>query len=103
MKEYYDEKGKLFTEVIGKRVVPVIIQTLQHIIKGEIYVHPDDRLIDELKHPEQFLAVTSAVVFSQAGEEMYRANFFSINKDHIVWVMPDQEVTKIPENLKEGY
>jgi hypothetical protein len=42
------------------------------------------------------------VVFSQEGDELYRANFFSINKNHIVWVMPGKEINKCPDNLKEA-
>ena len=102
MKEYCDEKGKLFTHVVNKQAVPVIIQTIHQTVKGNVYVLPEDRLIDNLKHPEEFLAVTSAVVFSEDGDELYRANFFSINKNHIVWVMPGQEINKCPDILKEA-
>lgn len=101
MKEYSDEKGKFFTDVVSKEAIPVIIQTIHQTVQGEIYVLPEDRLIDDLNHPEQFLAVTNAIIYSLSGEELYRANFFSINKDHIVWVMPGEEITKSPDNLKE--
>lgn len=100
MKNYSDEKGKFFTNVVSKQAVPVVIQAVGQTIAGEIYIRPDDRLIDDLNHAERFLAVTNAVVFSPAGEELYRAGFFSLNKDHVVWVMPGGEITRSPDGRK---
>ena len=102
MKLYYNEKGKCFTDIVTKLALAVIIYTIHHTIQGEIYRLPEDRPIDSLNQSEQFLAVTNAVVFSHAGEELYRAGFLSVNRDYIIWVMPNQEVTKHPDYLKEA-
>jgi hypothetical protein len=101
MKEYYDDKGKLFTDVVTKRALTVILYTPDHTIQGEIHLLPDDRLIDDLNHPEKFLAVTHAAVYSHAGELLYQTAFLSINRDHIVWVAPGGEVTQRPVQFPE--
>jgi hypothetical protein len=102
MKEYYNEKGKLFTDVVSKEALAVIIQTIQHTIRGEIYLLPEDRLIDDLNQPVQFLAVTNAVVYSHNGEELYRAGFLTLNRANIIWVMPEQEISEKPAYLGEN-
>ena len=101
MKHYYDEKGKCYTDVVTKLALAVTIYTIHHTIRGEIYRLPEDRLIDGLNQSQQFLAVTKAVVYSHAGAELYQADFFSVNRDYVIWIMPDQEVTKHPDYLKE--
>jgi hypothetical protein len=102
MKLFIDQKGKLFTDVVDKKAVPVVIQTLDHTIKGDVFILPEDRLIDDLNGPGQFLAVTGAVVFSPAGEEIFRAAFLALNRDHIVWAMPVQDLSKAPAHLEEA-
>jgi hypothetical protein len=102
LKSFIDEKGKLFTDLVEKRAVPVVVQTLQHTIQGEIFILPEDRLIDDLNGSGHFLAITGAVVFSLAGEELYRSSFLALNRDHIVWTMPTQELTKAPAYLEEA-
>jgi len=101
MKVYYNEKGKLFTDVVSKEALAVIIQTIQQTIRGQIYLLPEDRLIDDLNQPMQFLAVTNAVVFTHDGQELYRAGFLSVNRANIIWVMPEQEISQKPAYLEE--
>ena len=91
----YDEKGKFFTDVITKLPQVVTIQTTLHLIHGEVYVRPEDRLKDELNHSDRFIAVTNASIFSLNGELLYRCNFLNINSDQIVWILPDKEL--VPE------
>ena len=92
MPTQFDEKGKIFTNVIAKKPVMVTIQTLTHKIHGEIYVRPNERIKDELDRSEQFVAVTNAVVFGPQGEELYTSDFLTLNLSHIVWLIPDDEV-----------
>ena len=96
MKLYYDEKGKFYTDYVTKVSQPVIINTLHHTIRGNIHLRTDERLSDGLNSSQNFLAVTGVVVSSHSGEELYRANFFSINLEHVVWIMPSEEVTYGP-------
>ena len=44
-----NDRGKIFTQVINKRPVDVVIHTLLHKITGKIYLVPENRVIDELK------------------------------------------------------
>lgn len=102
MKLSYDEKGKYFTDYVSKVPLPVIIQALHFIVKGEVHLPPEKRLIDELNSSGKFIAVTNAIVYSQSGEELYRANFFPINLQHVVLIIPLEETTAIPEFLGES-
>ena len=99
MKTYYNEKGKLFTDVVSKVALTVIIQTPQQTIRGEIYLLPEDRLIDDLNQPLQFLAVTNAVVFSGTGKELYRTGFLTVNRSSITWISPEDEISQKPAYL----
>jgi len=45
---FEDEKGKIFTEVVTKLPVPIMMQTTTHRVLGNIHVRPDQRLKDEL-------------------------------------------------------
>jgi len=87
----YDEKGKIFTDVISKEVVLTDIQTLTHHIRGNIHVRKGDRLSDEINHPTQFLPVTSVIVYSPGGEILHQCDFLAVNREHIVWLMPVAE------------
>lgn len=86
----YDEKGKIFTQVVTKRPVAVTIQTLQTLIRGTIHVRQDLRVKDELNQEERFLAVTDAVVYNQQDQEMHRSPFLVINVNHIIWAIPEE-------------
>ncbi len=89
----FDEKGKIFTQVVSKHPVQVIIQTIHHTIRGAIHLRPDARLKDELNGSENFLAVTGAVIYGDQNEEIYRSEFLVVNIHHIVWVIPSDDLT----------
>ena len=92
MTVYVDSKGKVFTDVVHKDEIPVLIQTLTGQIRGDVYIHPDHRLIDEMNGEAGFIAVTDAEVFGPAGEAAYQAAFLTVNKRQVVWVRPDDEM-----------
>jgi hypothetical protein len=73
--------------------VPATVQTLTHRIHGEIHVRPSERLKDELNRSEKFLAITHAVVFDTRGQEIYRCEFLTLNREHIVWLIPDEDLS----------
>ncbi len=91
MKIRFDDKGKFFTDVVPKAAVSVMIQTIHQRIEGRIYLRPGERLKDEINNSEQFLAVTDAVIYSANNEELYHINFLTLNREHIVWIMPTDE------------
>jgi hypothetical protein len=89
----YDEKGKIFTRVVSKEPVQVMIQTAQNMIRGLIHVRLNERTKDELNESEGFIAVTDATIFNLQNEEMYRVKFMLVNIHQIIWVIPEEETT----------
>ena len=88
----FDDNGKFFTDIIPKTPIPVMIQTVTHRIHGNIHVSQDRRVKDELNLPEKFIAITDAAIYLPDGQVLYRANFLAVQRDEIVWVMPDSEI-----------
>ncbi|HBY09256.1 MAG TPA: hypothetical protein DEH22_16310 [Chloroflexi bacterium] len=92
----YDEKGKFFTDIITKDTVPSIIQTLVTRIQGSLHVRVNERVKDELNRGEQFLAITDATIFNLQGQKIYQAEFLLVNRDHVIWIIPDDENSPQP-------
>jgi len=88
----FDDNGKFFTDIISKTPIPVMIQTITHRIHGNIHVCQDRRLKDELDIPDKFIAITDAIIYLANGDVLYRASFLAVQRDEIVWVMPDSEL-----------
>ncbi len=87
----YDEKGKIFTDVIAKDIVPAVVQTTTHRIQGMLHVRRGERLKDELDRDEPFLAITEATIYSADGQVLYQSDFVAVLRAQIVWVMPEEE------------
>ncbi len=87
----YDEKGKLFTNIVSKRPVPALIQTVTHLIRGTIHIRQDERVKDELDRDDLFLAVTDAEVLDAAGKSLHNAAFLAVRRNQIVWLLPREE------------
>lgn len=86
-----DSKGKIFTDVVHKEEVLVVIQTLTNVIRGNIFLRPEQRIKDGLNDsPEMFIAVSKAEVFSPGGQLLHQADFLTVNKQHIVWLRPER-------------
>jgi hypothetical protein len=98
MHTQFDEKGKLFTPVITKKPIRVIIQTTTHLIHGDIHVKPEDRIKDSLTPDEVFLAITNATIFNSEGSEQYHCKFLTVNQAHIIWLIPDNELVETNES-----
>ena len=87
----YDEKGKIFTDIVSKVAVPSTIQTTTHLIRGQIHVRRDQRIKDELDINESFLALTDVHVMGPDGQTLFQAPFLAVRRSHIVWVLPEQK------------
>lgn len=88
----YEENRKIFTDVIRKDPVEVVIQTTVHtIIHGTIHIQPNHRLKDELDKNETFLAVTDATIHDPQGQPAYSTHFMALNRAQIVWLLPKNE------------
>jgi Family of unknown function (DUF6812) len=91
MSTYYDEKGKIFTDVVTKEPVHVVIQTTtMQRIHGMMFVSPDERVKDELNHDERFLAVKDASVHDHQGNLIHQCAFIAVNRDQIAWLIPNE-------------
>jgi hypothetical protein len=90
----FDDNGKFFTDIISKTPVPVTIRTGVHLIHGNVHIAQDKRLKDELDLPEKFIAITDAVISLPDGKVLYHTNFLVVQRDEIIWVMPDNEVAE---------
>ena len=92
----YNEKGKFFTNVISKETVPAKIQTLTHLIEGDVHVRQGQRLKDEMDVAEPFLAVTNATLYTSDGSVFLHTKFIAIKREQVIWITPSDDV------LKEG-
>jgi len=88
----YDDKGKIFTQVISKRPVSVIVQTSKHRLQGTLHVRPSERIIDELNMSQKFVALTDGQILDESGEALHQFSFLSVNLEQIVWVIPADEL-----------
>ena len=86
----YDEKGKIFTDIVSKIAVYATIQTTTHLMRGRIHVRRDQRIIDELDLNENFLALTDVSVLGTDGQPLFQAPFLALRRNQIVWVIPEQ-------------
>jgi hypothetical protein len=85
----YDEKGKIFTDIVSKIAVYATVQTTTHRMRGRIHIRRDQRVKDELDRDESFLAFTEVTVYSQEGTVLFEAPFVAVQREHIVWVIPE--------------
>ena len=87
----YDEKGKIFTDVVSKIAIYATIQTTTHLVRGRIHVRRDQRLIDALDLDENFIAITDVSVLGTDGQVLFQAPFLAVRRSHVVWVIPEQQ------------
>lgn len=97
MQTQFDEKGKIFTQVVHKTPVSVLIQTTRQLIRGKVHIRPDTRIKDELDQNENFLALTEVEILDDQGEILRNSPFLAVSRGQIVWVMP-LETTEDGEN-----
>jgi hypothetical protein len=86
----YDEKGKIFTDIVSKISVPATIQTTTHLLRGHVHVRRDQRIKDELDANESFLALTDVTVLGPDGQALFQTPFLAVQRSHIIWVSPEQ-------------
>ncbi len=89
----FDEKGKIFTNIVNKKKSKALIQTTIGRVEGYIYIRVDGRLSDELNRSDAFLPVTEAIIYNEKGEKWKEVSFIAIRFSEIVWVVPIEEGT----------
>lgn len=85
----YDEKGKIFTDIVTKVAIQATVQTTTHLMRGLIHVRRDQRIKDELDVTENFLALTDVSVLTPDGQVLFQAPFLAVRRSQIVWVVPE--------------
>ena len=93
----YDEKGKIFTDIVPKVAIPAVVQTTQQLVRGNVHVRQDERLKDELDRDELFLAMTDANIIGADGQVLHESRFLAVRRAQIVWVMPARETQEAGE------
>jgi hypothetical protein len=88
--EYYDEKGKVFTDIFSNVAIQETVQTTTNMMRGQLHVRRDQRLKDELDHSEKFLALTDVSILGPDGQSLFQAPFVAVQRAQIVWVIPEQ-------------
>jgi hypothetical protein len=83
-------RGKYFTDVVRTEPVPVVIQLEGSRVYGDVHLHPEHRLLDQLNESAGFLAVTNVRLEEPAGP--ITSSFMAIRLDRIVWVVPEAEI-----------
>lgn len=86
----YDEKGKIFTDIVSKIAVYATVQTTMHLLRGRIHIRRDQRIKDELDQNENFIAMTDVNVLDAQGQTLFQAPFLAVHRSHIIWVIPEQ-------------
>jgi hypothetical protein len=87
----YDEKGKIFTDIVSKISAYATVQTTMHLLRGRIHIRRDQRIKDELDGNEKFLALTDVTVLDLEGRTLFQAPFLAVQRAHIIWVIPEQD------------
>lgn len=85
----FDDRGKIFTDIVSKTAIDATIQTTMHMLRGRIHVRRDQRIIDELDVNENFIAITDVTVLGADGQTLFQAPFLAVRRSHIVWVIPE--------------
>ena len=89
---HFDEKGKIYTDIIQKQATWVTIQLPQSRVHGAIFVRNNERIKEALDDTGPFLALTQVEILSVNGSQVeQKTNFLAVNKSQIIWVMPDAE------------
>lgn len=88
----YDEKGKIYTNVVTKLPVEALVQTTLQLIRGTLHIRQGERVKDELDRDELFLAITNASVYATDDRTvLHQAPFIAVRRNQIVWILPVDE------------
>jgi hypothetical protein len=86
----YDDKGKIFTEIVAKESIHALVQTSTHLIRATLHVRRGERVKDELDREEPFLALTDVSILGPDDKVLHQAPFLAVQRSQIVWVLPEQ-------------
>jgi endonuclease IV len=85
------ERGKIFTEVVQKVGIKVVIQTHTNQIRATLHKRSDRRTIDKLNDSDPFLPLTEVTIMDDDGEkEILRTPFLALNRDEVIWLIEEE-------------
>lgn len=88
------ERG--FRPFVNTNQFPVIIQTAQNQIHGNLHTRENERIKDALNANELFIAITNVKVYDAEGLTQLRtSDFLAINRSQIIWVVESRGTTTI--------
>ncbi|MEX2161220.1 MAG: hypothetical protein WD751_04820 [Anaerolineales bacterium] len=90
------KKGKErgFRPFVNTNQYPVIIQTVNNRIHGNLHTRESERIKDALNANEAFIAITNVQILdSEGATQIRKADFLAINRANIIWVIEDKPPT----------
>ena len=97
MFDQFDDRGKIFTQMVSKIGLDVVVQTTTNVIEGRLHIRPDNRLSDEINLVGKFLPLTNATIYSPKNKVIYQTKFLLLNFDQIVWMFPRDELQEVEQ------
>jgi tyrosine-protein phosphatase YwqE len=94
MDNSFHHTGKIFSQVVSKEPLEVIIQTTQQQIRGTFHIRKNERLLDELIQAGSFLPITNAKLIDGDGNCKYQTNFMAVNCELIIWIIPISDMVE---------
>jgi hypothetical protein len=86
-------------QYVSKKPTPALIQTSNQRLHGHVHVGLGKRLKDELDGGLPFIPVTNVIVYSEDGQVLYRTHFLLINREQLVWILPDEDLIQDENEL----
>lgn len=76
---------------IEKEETPIVAYTQYFKIEGKVYIPMGARLSDFISSAQQrkFIPVADGVVTDLAGNQVCRTEFLELNKDEIIFLVPE--------------
>jgi hypothetical protein len=90
------KKGKErgFRPFVNTNQYPVVIQTVNNRIHGNLHTRENERIKDALNSNEVFIAITNVQIFDSTGTISLRnSDFLAINRSNIIWVVEEKPPT----------
>lgn len=84
---------------IQKEEKVIVAYTYQFKIKGTVFIPPGSRLSDFMSGlgQKKFIPVVDALVTDIFGNEICRSRFLELNRDEIIFLLPEAGVKKANE------
>lgn len=95
---HVDARGKYFTPRITKDPILAYVRTTEHVVVGNIYVRPEQRIKDELNNDHgRFMPITEASVYDVEGRTLlFTTSLLLVGYDYIVAISPVEAVSDAP-------